>query len=270
MISIVKALTALTTLRLQQTAESLLETKNLLERINESIKRVFEIYPATDPTYIKKRRLFLAKKKKILIANPLYVFVSSNKELYGDLIANVGHLFIEDLKKGQADGLVIGKIGKILVEREKLPAKIYYFDLDDDRPNLNTIQKMLAILEKYDKVVVYHGKSESLVRQIAISSEVERTIPAFVKPAKKYFFEPTPEEVLDFLETQIAMNSFHQKIYEAQLARLSARRWNWTKQQLARGRLLEELTLEFIKFKKSLASRQQQVTLAAHRLATGL
>jgi len=268
-ITAVMALTALTVFRLQQTSQILTETQTILKRIDESIKRVFEIYPSTDPVYLKKRQEFLAKKKRT-VSKSLLVFISSNSELYGDLVWNISKLFLADLKKGQNNALVIGKLGRTLIEKENLSNRITYFDLDDDKPDLKVVQQILEILEQYDKVIVYHGRSESLLRQIPTRSEVLKEMPMVIKPAKKYFFEPTAQEVLDFLQTQASINSFHQKVYEAQLARLAARRWIWTKQQLARGRLLETLTLEFLKYKKGITQKQQQVTLSAHRLGQSI
>ncbi len=266
MISVVRALTAVTVLRLNQTYERLREAQDLLKRIDQSLRRVFAIYPAGDPAYIKEQQKFERMIKQKILPKQLLVFLSSNKEFYGDLILNIAEIFIADLKKTGSDGLVIGAIGKKILEREKVSSKIYYFDLDDDRPNLAVIGQIMAVLENYNQVVVYHGRAESMFRQFPVKSQVDRDTPPTAKPSKKYFFEPTPLEVLEFLKKQIATNSFHQKLYEGHMARLSARRWNWTKQQLTRSRLLEELTYEFKMYKKGLITKQQQVTIFAHRL----
>jgi len=265
MITVVKALTALTVLRLNKTYQTIRETKELLEKINASIRRVFEIYPSNDPSYIRRKKQYMLKKQGAP-QKTVMVFIAANQDFYGDLIFEISRLFIADFKKAEADAVVIGKIGRAILAREKIDSpRIRYFDLDDDRPDLRVVQEILEILEGYDKVLVYHGKTESLLRQIPIRSEVLREIPDLVKPAKKYIFEPTADEVLDFLQVQTSINSFHQRVYEAQYARLAAKRWNWTKQQMARARLLEELTHDFLKFKKSLLQKQQQVTIFAHR-----
>lgn len=265
MITVVKALTVLTVLRLNKTYQTIRETKELLEKINALIKRVFEIYPANDPSYIKRKKQYMLKKQGAP-QKTVMVFIAANQDFYGDLIFEISKLFIADFKKTEADAVVIGKIGRAILMREKVASpRIKYFDLDDDRPDLRVVQEILEILEGYDKVLVYHGKTESLLRQIPIRSEVLREIPDLVKPAKKYIFEPTADEVLDFLQVQTSINSFHQRVYEAQYARLAAKRWNWTKQQMARARLLEELTHDFLKYKKSLLQKQQQVTIFAHR-----
>jgi len=116
-------------------------------------------------------------------------------------------------------------------------------------------------------VIVYHGQNESLLNQIAIKSEVLMEIPEIVKPSKKYIFEPTPLEVLNFLNRQVVVNTFNQKVYTTEVARLMARRWDWTKQQMARVELIEELYADYVRYKKQRLQKQQQVNVSALRLS---
>ena len=180
MITVVKALTAITVLRLNRTYATIKETRKLLEKIDASIKRVFEIYPSNDPSYIKRKKQYMLKKQgapqKVVM-----VFIAANQDFYGDLIFEISRLFIADFQKTQADAVVIGKIGRVILSREKIESpRIKYFDLDDDRPDLRVVQEILEILEGYDKVLVYHGRTESLLRQIPIRNQVFPQIPPFV------------------------------------------------------------------------------------------
>lgn len=256
-ISVVRALTAVTVVRLSNTQHLLEKTDKILASINDSLRRVFEIYPGS----VSKKRV------RVLINKPLLIFLSANQELYGELITDVGSTFIADLKKTDSDAIVIGKVGQFLLEREHLPNKVMYIDLNDDHPEQVKINQILAEVAKYQKVIVYHGKNESLLHQSVTRSEITREAPtAVVKPVKKYFFEPSPEEVLEYLQDRIAVNGVYQKLYEGLIAKLSARRWNWTKQQLARQRLINQLVREYQKFLKVRFQKQQQVTLSAQRL----
>jgi len=256
-ISVVRALTAVTVIRLTSTEKLLEKTDRVLASVNDSLRRVFEIYPGN----------VSRKRHKILLAKPLFIFISANQELYGELINEVGLAFTDDLKKTDADGIVIGKVGRFIVEREKLRNNISYVDLNDDNPETEKVNFILGEVAKYEKIVVYHGKNESLLKQNVTRSEISReAATAKIKPAKKYFFEPSPEEVLEYLQDRIAVNSVYQKLYEGQVAKLSARRWNWTKQQLARQRLMNQLLRDYQRFTKSKFQKQQQVTLSAQRL----
>jgi len=152
------------------------------------------------------------------------------------------------------------------VEGKKFGGRVYFVDLDDDRPALSVIQELSRLIESYISVIVYHGKSESIVHQIATKSNIKKIATDLGRPSKKYFFEPTVDDVLEYLQKQIEVNSFHQKLYEAHLARLAARRWNWMKQQLTRQRLLDDLTVEYRLFRRGLMAKQQQVAIFAHKL----
>lgn len=265
MIGVVRALTALTVVRLKKTYDAIQENKELLLEIDASKKRVFEVYPASDLSLKKRRSEFIDKKRrdqeKIVL-----VFISSSHDFYGDLIFDISKLFIADFKRTQSDAVIIGNVGKAILAREKVASsRIKFFELDDNRPNLQVLAQIFALLEEYDRILVYHGKTESLLRQSASKSEVLKQASERVKPRKKYIFEPAAFEVLDFLQIQTTVNSLHQHLNEAQYARLAAKRWNWTKQQMTRAKLLEELTRQFLQFKKSLMQKQQQVAIFAHR-----
>lgn len=256
-ISVVRALTAVTVIRLTNTERLLEKTDRVLASINDSLRRVFEIYPGS----------VSRKRHKILLVKPLFIFISANQELYGELINEVGEAFTGDLKKTDADAIVIGKVGRFIVERENLRNKISYVDLNDDHPETDKVNFILGEVAKYEKIVVYHGKNESLLKQNVTRSEISREAPtAKIKPVKKYFFEPSPEEVLEYLQDRIAVNGVYQKLYEGQVAKLSARRWNWTKQQLARQKLIYQLLRDYHRFVKGRFQKQQQVTLSAQRL----
>ena len=269
---VVKALIAVTILRLNHTYGTIKETRTLLGKINISIervseiKKVFEISPSADPAFLKHRKEYF-KKNKNVPGKTILVFLAANQDLYGNLISNIAKLFIADFKEIEADALVIGEIGREILEKAGIRSeRIRYFDLDDDRPDMKVISQILAILEGYDKIFVYHGRSESLLMQVAAKSEIQSKMKIQVlKPSKKYIFEPNVTEVMDFLQTQSSVNSFHHQLYEAQYAKLSAKRWVWTRQQMARSRLLGELTKDFLRFKKSLLQKQQQVAVFAHK-----
>lgn len=264
--SVVRALTGLTVLRLAQTNKILDHMKSLRVRLDESISRVFEVYPL--PADTRKIRIDAVRADPGLNPNPLYIFLASNQELYGELIAAIGAMFLEDLQKSPSDALVIGKIGKLIVDNAHVTNKVTYLDLDDDKPDEKKLEAILSVIRSYSRVVVYYGKSDSILRQSPTKSELERTIPNLNRPRKKYMFEPTPRDVLNFLQLEVSFNSFHQKVFEAQQARLNARRWTWTKQQLARQRFLNQMRLEAAKYRKELAQKQQQVALSAQRLGS--
>ena len=263
-INVVKALLAVTVLRLTITNRKLTEATKILRRIEEALGRVFEIHPGSEIDNLNRKT---RSKKTGKLQKKLMILISANEKTYGDLVWQICNFFISDLKASGNDALVIGEVGKKLVSVENINSKIYYYDLDDYNPNPQIIHQIISVINQYDKIIVYHGQNESLLKQIAIKSEVLLEIPEMVKPSKKYIIEPTPLEVLNFLNRQVVVNTFNQKVYTSEIARLSARRWNWTKQQMARAELIEELLADYLKYKKQYLQKQQQVNVSALRLS---
>ena len=263
-INVVKALLALTFLRLTVTNRKITEATRVLRRIEEALGRVFEIHPGSEIDRLNRKT---RSKKVSKSQKKLMILISANEKTYGDLIWRICNYFISDLKASGNDALVIGTVGKELVSVENIESKVYYYDLDDYNPNPAVIHQIISVINKYDKVIVYHGQNESLLNQIATKSEVLMEIPEITKPSKKYIFEPTPLEVLNFLNRQVVVNTFNQKVYTTEVARLSARRWDWTKQQMARVELIEELYADYVRYKKHLLQKQQQVNVSALRLS---
>ena len=264
-INMVKAILALTVLRMTITNRKLTEATKVLRRIEAALGRVFEIHPGSEIDRLNRKNR--AKKSKHKPQRTLSILISANEKTYGDLVWRICNFFISDLKTSGNDALVIGEVGKKLVSSENIKSKIYYYDLDDYNPNPQVIRQIISIINQYYKVVVYHGQNESLLNQIATKSEVLMEIPEITKPSKKYIFEPTPLEVLNFLNRQVVVNTFNQKVYTTEVARLSARRWDWTKQQMARVELIEELYADYVRYRKHLLQKQQQVNVSALRLS---
>jgi len=176
-VNVVKALTGVTVIRLAQTQEVLGTTRNLLDRINQSISRVFEIYPAKGKNVFNKRKQLVQKNRPYLIKEPLLIYLSANQEHYGDLIEKIGQNFIHDIQNTKSDGLVIGKIGRIFVEGANLKNTIHYFDLDDDKPEVANINQIIKTIESYEKVIIYHGENESLLHQVPVKHEIYNIAP---------------------------------------------------------------------------------------------
>lgn len=262
----VRALTAITVVRLNRTHKNISETKLIMQNIVNSVNTVFQLYPSFDPVYLKKLREYIKNRKQKTQMKTILVFIASEQDLYGDLIWNIGQLFISEFKKGTDDAVVIGKIGRSILAKEGVGSdRVQYFDLNDDKPDLKVIERIIEIVLTYERIIIFHGESESLLRQKPVKSELFTDVPQLVKFSKRYLFEPDPEEIFNFLHNKKSSLSLHQKVYEAQYARLAAKRWNWTKQQMARARLLEELRGDYLRFRRNEEQKQHQVSIFAHR-----
>ncbi len=250
-------------------AISILQVRNSVARTRTFLTGVAQVYQHSKLAYIKKAQVFLTRKKDISNLSfirrngrNVLVFISANQSLYGDLIFKVSRQFLKDIKRTRGDAVVIGGLGKALVERENLATRIEYFNLDDYKPEGDIIQEITAFISKYEKITVYYGEFQSVLNQIPTRSDVSggATLESPVGAVKDYIFEPSPEAVLAFFETQIIANLFHQKVYEAQLARFAARLLLMNLAADKANRELKKLNEEFLRFKKYLRNKKQLST----------
>ncbi|OGZ96439.1 MAG: hypothetical protein A2847_02285 [Candidatus Sungbacteria bacterium RIFCSPHIGHO2_01_FULL_50_25] len=198
-----------------------------LNDVYQEVKRAYEadlrMLVGRRGEQVRKESILMRKSKKTAL-----VFLSANTALYGDIIAKTFSLFIREAAHGGADIVVIGKVGRALLERELLGKKYIYFDFPDTaiaQENLKTISKHLS---QYEKVIVFHGRFKSLVSQEAAASsvsgdELEAIGRSDGAEGIKYIFEPSLETIVIFFETEIFGSLLEQVFHESRLAKLASR-----------------------------------------------
>ena len=155
------------------------------------------------------------KKKKVLI------LVTSESKYWGNLINSIVALFMSEFNQGGADGIVVGEIGKNLLNKRGFNAQnVVYFDFNDDKPDWNVISRVSEQLGDYGEVVIYYGQYKSILTQELRREDISKSV--FVQnvgESKKYAFEPNGNAALGLLEKQIVASSFLQKLYETGLTK---------------------------------------------------
>ncbi|OGY25356.1 MAG: hypothetical protein A2Z11_00655 [Candidatus Woykebacteria bacterium RBG_16_43_9] len=203
-------------------------TREFLDGISTVYNHAKTAYVAAVRSRTPKDREKLWKSLSFVRRNgkKVNVFLSANEHLYGTLILDVWGHYINDLYHERADAAVVGSIGKYLLGNEQLDVKASYFELDDDKPLALQIKKIVDFISQYEQVVIYHGQMVTVLHQIPVKSEISGGISFERKPARgtrRYLFEPSPERILAFFETEIIAALFNQTILEHQLARFAAR-----------------------------------------------
>lgn len=155
------------------------------------------------------------------------ILLSSNTGFYGGILKNLFDDFMDYTSKNPSDIAIVGKAGKeFYTERLKTnplnaPKNISYFDLDDEHPTEEQMDKIIDFAKDYDGINVHYVQFFSVLTQIPYYSNIAGEV-GLVGAAEKdlgYIFEPSYEDVLTFFETQILEAVFRQKVYEHQLAR---------------------------------------------------
>lgn len=155
------------------------------------------------------------------------VWISANAGLYGDIVSRSFELFADYLDKNPAEAVVVGRLGtKIMAER--LPKTLYnYYDLEDNRVEVEDLGLVMRYLLQFQKIVVFYGQFKSLVNQVPIVTSVSGDELYEIKPEEQkrhqYLFEPGIAQVLEFFEGQMLTTMFEQTVHESQLAKFASR-----------------------------------------------
>jgi F0F1-type ATP synthase gamma subunit len=158
----------------------------------------------------------------------LSVFLSANSKFYGDIIRRVFEVIIKDIQNRQSDILIIGKMGKELMDSSKMKKNYFYFEMSDGDIAVNDLRPIVDTLIRYETVDVYYGRFSNMVNQVPTMTNVsgQEILEAqdnATDEVVQYAFEPSLEEILNFFENQVFVSLFKQTVNEGELARLASR-----------------------------------------------
>lgn len=220
--------------RMQRIRDSVLKTRDFLANLSD-------IFVDLKSSYLREIKELLEKRKKgdktilpLLQKNGrnLMVYVSSNGRLYGSVTQKVFKLFMQDLRKPEADKsdiVVVGEAGRDMLSSSGLGKPFEYFEIPDTDVSLTHIKKLIQKFLAYEKVYIYYGKFNNVVKQTPISTSItgdnifETEDLKEIPREDRFIFEPVLEKIFSFFETQIMANLFSQTILENQLARHASR-----------------------------------------------
>ncbi len=243
---VVQAMQEISVMKMQKERKGVLQTRSFLEQLTE-------IFYDVKISYGNKIAHFLKRKNKnteelssfVKNGKSVSVLLSSNGKLQGDIISKVYKFFIEAVKSNNDDIIIVGKVGKELYGNSGIKKQAQYFEIPDSDVKIEDLKELVLALVNYQKIDVYYGKFESIVTQTPIVSNVSgyktEDDPQNIlykeinKPDKgkktdpdsdtmrKFLFEPSIGEILQFFETQVFASLFKQTVSEAQLARYGSR-----------------------------------------------
>lgn len=220
--NIANAYHQIATMRMNEIREDVLETRKFLNGIAEIYNHAKTAYVASLEEKDKKPEelSFIRRNRKKTI-----VFLSANERFYGTLILDTWKRVMNSFNKEEADLVVIGEIGRQLARAQGLEKEIEYFKLDDEDPTPEQLKKVLNFIKEYEKIIVFHGRFESVLYQNPVRTDVSGgvTLEEAPEKTKDYLFEPSPKAILQFFETEIIEALFKQTILEHQLARFASR-----------------------------------------------
>ncbi|MEK7070841.1 MAG: F0F1 ATP synthase subunit gamma, partial [Patescibacteria group bacterium] len=261
---IMQAYEQISVMKMQKIRNTILDSRDFLDRLAEVYRRVKYAQKQTVEELRQKRDKKELKKYAVFEKNPkpLYVLISANTKLFGDIIPEIFELFQTELRKQDSDILIIGRVGKRMYEESNLAKKPYlYFEISDFDLKMEDVIPILYHLVKYDKVRVFYSRFENIITQKAhvsnLASDEFINTEEQNKEAIKFLFEPTLDRVLGFFEAQVFNALFSQTVHELYLARLASR-LKAMERGLGQIEIMEKrLYLEKRKAKRSLENKKQ-------------
>jgi F0F1-type ATP synthase gamma subunit len=220
-------------IRMRKVKKSVLMEREFLKGLSDVFKFVEMAY---DTFLIKLGQLKKGKRHFLKTNNKdVRVLLSSNMGLYGEIIHKTIYKYIEEVRDGKSDIVVIGKLGKRMVESLIPGRQFQYFDFSDSGLDDDNMKRILDYVLQYRNIYVYHGYFRSILNQEAAVTNVTGDISKFAgyeettemtqkKEEQKFgFFEPSIEDVAAFFETQTLSVIFEQAMNESSLSKFASR-----------------------------------------------
>jgi len=207
---------------------SVLASRDFLLGINEVFQQVKFSYKNQIDRLLKIKKIKDPSKLTFIKRNgkTLYVFISANTGLYGNIIKKTYDVFADSLKKIPGDVVIIGKLGLEIFNADKIAASLTYFDCPDDKIDNAILKRIVEHIIQYEKVLVFYAHFNNVISQDPIVTSISGDpLPSEKEgvPPANYFFEPSLEKIMEFFEKEILGSIFQQTIFESELAKFAAR-----------------------------------------------
>ncbi len=213
--------------RMQSTRRSVLTGRLFIEGLNYIFQQVKSSHRDDMLKRMKTRHIKDPSKLTFIERNgkTLYVLLSSNSGLYGDIIKKTSELFINLVKKEKADAVIIGRTGLKLSKDAGILTNYNYFDFPDNKIDNEALKKIISYILQYERTFIVYGRFENIVSQKPIVTGIsgDPLVQEQTKTQVKYFFEPSLDKIMKFFEAQIFASLFEQTVFESQLAKYASR-----------------------------------------------
>ena len=278
---IAQAYEEIAVMKMRKVRNSVLATRDYLSHLSEIF---YELKKAKER---QKKQLTISNKQKsdvkakILtpdkkvtsdkLSKTVSVLLSANTTLYGDLIERIFNLFLKNVTKDGSDIIIVGRVGKRLYDEQDNKKNYTYFELPDVELRLENLKPVIYHLVRYQKIIVYYGKFESVVTQKETFSSISGDQPSsyqaesssrLADETSHFLFEPSLETILAFFEDLIASSLFRQTVHETQLARWASRIMSMEKAQVNIDAQIKRLHFSEMKIQRQEQNKKQLDRLA--------
>jgi ATP synthase F1 gamma subunit len=256
--------------RMARIRGSVLASRDFLLEINAIFQQVKSSYKSQIETLMRSKKIKDSSKLTFIKRNgkTLFVLVSANTGLYGDIIRKTYDVFIENLKKETGDVVILGRLGAETFNQEGIKAPLTTFDFSDSKIDSVAFQKIVEYIIQYDKVLVFYEQFNNVISQTPIVTNISGDPLPWEKsgPTTKYFFEPSLEKIMEFFEKEIFASIFQQTIFESELAKFASRMVSLDFASENTKSRLKQVTIEKNRLKHQESNKRQLEKFACMRL----
>ncbi len=256
--------------RMQNTRSSVLVSRLFIEELNLIFQEVKSSYRAEILRLMKNKKIKNPEELTFIERNgkTLYVLLSSNTGLYGDVVKESFNLFLDLIKKEDADAAIIGRIGIELFESSGIKKPYFKFELPDSSVDNESLKKIIEHIIQYKKVFIVYGRFETIMSQKPIVTGISGDPLAQEQTENKvkYFFEPDLDKIMKFFEAQIFASLFEQTVFESQLAKFASRMTSLELRVENIKDILKKVALEKEKVRHRIINKKQLETFSSMAL----
>lgn len=222
------AFSQISSTRMKKIRGDVLSARDFQYSIYEIFKEVLASYAREVKKYARGRHGIEGEKVTFLSHNgkTVALFISANTGLYGDIVNRTFELFAKDIRGGDAEVAIVGKLG-LSQFQELFPGKPYtYFDLADFGKDPVKLAEIIRHIVQYERVQIYYGKYENVVKQVPSKYDISAEVPTegeIGQEITKYIFEPSLPLILGFFESELFTSLFDHAVFESQLAKFASR-----------------------------------------------
>ena len=215
-------------IRMQKIKNSVLKNREFLAHLQSIFMQVRTSYFYETKKLLSAKGRSSKKSMSLLTENDgtVSVLLSANTMLYGDIIRRTFDEFVKSASQNNEDMVVVGRVGKRLMEELEVNKKFDYFDFSDGGVDEANLKAILNKVKGYSVIKVFHGKFKTILSQIPEASYVRGTLDYGIEgnvERASYLFEPSLEQVLKFFENELLTSVFEQTVFESNLSKYASR-----------------------------------------------
>jgi F-type H+-transporting ATPase subunit gamma len=216
-------------LRMRKIRKTVLQSRDFNRGLNEVFHQLKISYQNQIKSLITNKKVKDIEKLSFIKRNgkTIYVFLSANTRLYGNIVQETFFKLKEYLDHTPADVAIIGRLGRKQFETTYPGVPFHFFEFPDTQVEKVQLQNLIQTLIQYEKILIFYGRFETISQQKPSILDVYGEEAFEAKRTKttdvKYLFEPSLQDIMVFFEKEIFASIVEQTLRESELAKFAAR-----------------------------------------------